>query len=83
MEDESSLMDQLLNTREAAKRLGQEPSTLRGWRCERRGPTFIVLGPRNIKYSASDLQSYIDQRRFVPSVRDTEDTRNATRQKRT
>lgn len=65
-------MQGLLTTKEAAAFLGQKPSTLRNWRCSRIGPPFIVLSPRNVKYSREDLERYVAARRmepFVPSGR--------------
>jgi predicted DNA-binding transcriptional regulator AlpA len=61
-------MQGLLTTKEAAALLGMKPSTLRDWRCSRIGPPFIVLSPRNVKYSREDLERYIAERRMEPYV---------------
>lgn len=56
----------LLSTEQAAKLLRQNPSTLRAWRSERRGPPYVDLGPRNKKYRLSDLERYIAERVRTP-----------------
>jgi predicted site-specific integrase-resolvase len=62
-------MAKMLNTQQAAELLGIEASTLRGWKAERRGPPFIQLSPRCVRYSEDDILSYAAERRVVPSPR--------------
>jgi predicted DNA-binding transcriptional regulator AlpA len=61
-----------LNTAQAAELLGIRPATLRGWKAQRLGPPFIQLSPRCVRYDERDIQLYVDERRVVPSVRETE-----------
>lgn len=55
--DESSF---LLTEREAARRLGLSPGTLRNWRSRGRGPIAVRFGSRCVRYRVSDVDSYID-----------------------
>jgi predicted DNA-binding transcriptional regulator AlpA len=64
-------MTRSLNTVEAAEMLGVRPSTLRGWKAQRVGPPFIQLSPRCVRYAESDIQTYANERRVVPCVRET------------
>ena len=47
-----------LTESEAAIRLGLKVATLRAWRHQGRGPTFVRLG-RAIRYLASDLDEFL------------------------
>jgi predicted RNase H-like HicB family nuclease len=67
----------LLTTQQAADMMGVTPSTLRGWRCAKTGPPFIRITQRSVKYAQEDLERYIAERRFTPSVRVTEVNHNA------
>jgi predicted DNA-binding transcriptional regulator AlpA len=67
-----------LTTDQAAEYLGQKPRTLQDWRCDKIGPPFVVLGPRNIKYDIRDLDAWVDERRFTPAVRGLEGRRIVT-----
>lgn len=56
-------LPELFNEREAATFLTLAPQTLRGWRSEGRGPSFIRLGTgkrTSIRYDRCDLQSFIE-----------------------
>ncbi len=57
--------------------LGVKPATLRGWRCAKTGPPFTRLTARSVKYAQEDLERYIAERRFTPSVRVNEVNHNA------
>lgn len=70
----------LISTKQAAKMLGAEPATLRGWRCAKIGPPFIRISSRSVKYDERDIQTYVAERRFTPSVRATEVNRYAALQ---
>ena len=63
-----------LNTAQAAEMLGVRPATLRGWKAQRLGPPFIQLSPRCVRYAESDILRYVNERRTVPSVRETRET---------
>ena len=49
----------LLDERELAARLGLSLSTLRNWRVARRGPPFVKLGLRAIRYRPGDVEAFI------------------------
>lgn len=65
----NTAMGSNLNTSEAAKWLGLKESTLRDWRCDDKGPVFIEISPRCIRYAMEDLIKWRNDRRHVPSVR--------------
>ena len=52
---------ELLNSREAAYRLGLKTNTLEGWRLKGFGPKFIKVG-RNVRYRISDLDEWLESR---------------------
>ena len=70
----------MISTKEAAKMMGVEPSTLRAWRCAKTGPPFHRLTKQSVKYDERDIQRYVAERRFVPSVHATEVNRHAALQ---
>jgi predicted DNA-binding transcriptional regulator AlpA len=51
----------LLTPKEAAGFLGLPESTLAQWRSQRRGPPYIKLELRLVRYRSSDLEAYIGQ----------------------
>lgn len=51
----------LLTPREVAEYLGIPESTLAQWRSQGRGPQFIKLESRLVRYRRSDLDAYIGQ----------------------
>ncbi len=55
-------MSDLLNTPNAARRLGLSSATLEHWRMARKGPPFIRMGFRKIYYRAADLDQWIESR---------------------
>jgi predicted DNA-binding transcriptional regulator AlpA len=57
-----------LNTAQAAEWLGLEESTLRDWRSDRKGPPYIKISARCIRYAMEDLVKWRNDRRHVPSV---------------
>jgi hypothetical protein len=61
-------MENHLNTVQAAEWLGLEESTLRDWRCDQKGPPYIEISPRCIRYALEDLIQWRNDRRHVPSV---------------
>lgn len=52
----------LLDTREAARRLGLAPGTLQNWRLIGKGPACVRLG-RAVRYAEGDLARFIAQGR--------------------
>lgn len=51
--------DPLLNTKEAAKYLGLSPYTLERWRYLVKGPRFIRVGGKAVRYRQSALDAFI------------------------
>ncbi len=55
----SSNSKALLTPKEAAELLGIPESTLAQWRSQRRGPRYIKLELRLVRYRASDLEAWL------------------------
>jgi predicted DNA-binding transcriptional regulator AlpA len=56
-------MSNLLKEREVAERLSMSVFTLRNWRVAGRGPRWVVLGRRAVRYRPEDLDEYCRQHR--------------------
>ncbi len=54
------MADHLMNTKEAALRLGVQPGTLEVWRVYGKGPKFRKLG-RAVRYREMDLEAYLSE----------------------
>jgi excisionase family DNA binding protein len=52
-------LELLLTPKEAAEFLGVPSGTLAQWRSERRGPPYIKLEDRLVRYRRSDLEEYL------------------------
>lgn len=52
--------DRLLNERQAGELLSLQPATLRTWRSLGRGPAYVVVGGRTIRYRLSTLRDWMD-----------------------
>jgi predicted DNA-binding transcriptional regulator AlpA len=59
-------MKTTLSTKEAAEKIGIEPSTLRTWRAQQRGPRYFQLNARNVRYAVRDVENYVNERLVVP-----------------
>jgi len=55
-------ISRLLIPKEASEFLGVPEKTLATWRSERRGPQFIKIENRHVRYRLSDLENYIASR---------------------
>ncbi len=53
----------LLTTDQVAAKLGVPVRTLRQWRYLGRGPTFIKLGPKSVRYAAGDIDTWLHAQR--------------------
>ncbi len=51
-----------LDTVEAARYLGKEPGTLKGWRSKGEGPPFHVVSRQFIRYHVDELDAYIREK---------------------
>jgi hypothetical protein len=63
-----SILPQLVDTRRAAEILGRSPATLKRWRCQGTGPSWIEIEGR-VSYDLAVLLEYIRENTRVPSVR--------------
>jgi hypothetical protein len=54
-------MNSLLTPAKAAEFLGIPEGTLAQWRSQRRGPPFIKLESRLVRYRQSDLEGYLSK----------------------
>jgi len=57
----------LLDTDELSQLTGIVPATLAAWRVRGRGPSFVRLGRRYVRYRRDDVQSWLDAHVIVPS----------------
>lgn len=63
------LMGTHLTSIEAAEWLGLKEITLREWRSDQKGPPYIAISARCVRYALDDLIQWRNDRRHVPSVR--------------
>ena len=69
--------DLLLTQDEAAQVLGVQPATLNYWRAKGRGPAYVRISRRCVRYRCDDLQTWIDSQRVVgPEAKRVEQTAN-------
>lgn len=57
---------QSLTTDQAAGIIGIDKRTLDNWRSQGRGPTYIKLSKRAVRYTLEDILSFMDQKRIKP-----------------
>lgn len=62
MDTQTQQTDPLLNTRQAAERLGVEPTTLEVWRSTKRYPLAYVKAGRNVRYRLSSIEAFLNAR---------------------
>jgi hypothetical protein len=58
--DFADLPEGLLDERKAAEVLDVAPGTLANWRSQGRGPRYVRVGTRTIRYTAAALQRFAD-----------------------
>jgi len=58
--------ERLLDSKEAATVLGCTQAALALWRKQHRGPTYIRLGMRLVRYRARDLARWLEAGRVDP-----------------
>jgi Helix-turn-helix domain len=51
----------MLNEHDAAKWLGVDVTTLRGWRAKKVGPVYAKYLDRSIRYPVSELMKFAEQ----------------------
>lgn len=59
-------LQKALTTEKAAEIIGVDKRTLENWRSLGRGPAYIKISKRAIRYLYSDLIKYRDSRRVDP-----------------
>lgn len=64
------MSDDLLTTRKLAKRWGLKPRTLEKWRALGKGPDFISLGPKCVRYTVEAVGDY-ERTHEIPPGRKT------------
>jgi predicted DNA-binding transcriptional regulator AlpA len=57
---ESVTKRHLLNTIKAAEYLDIHPTTLATWRVEGRGPRYVKVGPRKVRYRPEDIETWLE-----------------------
>lgn len=55
----------LLDSKAVAQRLGVSVDTLRDWRYEGRGPAFLKLGHRTVRYRPSAIDAWLEEQEVV------------------
>jgi predicted DNA-binding transcriptional regulator AlpA len=58
---QSILSDPLLSTEDFSARTGIKPRTIERWRLEGKGPEFVRIGSRMVRYRLSAIESFIRQ----------------------
>jgi hypothetical protein len=58
---------QLLDEKQAAKRIGVKVQTLRNWRHLRKGLPYVKLGERAIRYIDSDCDEFVLKNSIDPN----------------
>jgi predicted DNA-binding transcriptional regulator AlpA len=56
-----NIKDELMCTKAAAKRLGIGHQTLEKWRSQNRGPRFVKIGRKAVRYRSSDLTAFVEE----------------------
>jgi predicted DNA-binding transcriptional regulator AlpA len=53
---------QLLTTKEVAAMLGVTPTTMAIWRYRGKGPTWVQLANRMVRYRSADVEAFVRER---------------------
>lgn len=56
----------LLNQKQTSEFLGVSERALEKWRLEEKGPPFVKVGNKLVRYRLSDLQKWIDKNTVKP-----------------
>ena len=62
-------MTTMLQEREAARVMGLSVQTLRNWRHLQKGPPYVRLGKKAIRYSLEALHDYMEENTINPEAR--------------
>ena len=55
--------EQLLTDVQVAELLNMKPHTLRCWRSEGHGPSYIRIGTRTVRYALEDVLDFLERSR--------------------
>jgi len=58
------MASELLSEKQAADFLGLSPRALQAWRTKGGGPPYLRIGHRTVRYSQTDLEAWLENRRF-------------------
>ena len=58
------MADGLLSEKQAADFFDLTPRALQNWRTKGGGPPYVRVGHRTVRYRMSDLEAWLDSRRF-------------------
>lgn len=61
-------MSQLLTSSQVAEMLHITEEGLRRWRYRGKGPPFLRLGPRTLRYRPEDVQTWLEQQTDPPTI---------------
>ena len=58
----------LLDEQQASELIGVTPRALQAWRQKGRGPSYVRISSRCVRYRLSDLNSWIDSHSMKPAA---------------
>jgi len=58
----------LMTEQEAGGYIGKPPRTLAQWRYLKKGPAYIKVGDKSVRYRQADLDAFLDAHRIDPAV---------------
>ena len=58
------VMDQYVKEIEAARLMKLSVQTLRNWRFQKRGPSYIKIGNRSVRYSMQDIVYFMESQKI-------------------
>lgn len=64
-------MQNLLTEKQAAEKMGLTERTLQNWRYTGKGPDYIKLSHRAVRYRESDLAEWVEERRFTSTAEES------------
>jgi len=54
-------MEKHLTTREVAEMLGLKPITVKLWRVQGKGPAWVKVGSKSVRYSLTAVEAFLKQ----------------------
>jgi hypothetical protein len=62
-ETRQNMIEQYVDTEQAARIIHIEPGTLQVWRYRKRGPSYVRYSHRCVRYKLSDVLAWIERHR--------------------